>query len=169
MSMTGPNNQWAHAEYIENPVNKWSQCVQWEKVRYIQNVPSYVNLMYPVGKCWSHSKCTQPCDSNVPRGYMVITFKMSPSIWSQCAQWGHGDHIHNVPSDTVDIGVFSTPEYPSFMFWIGQIFLTFSLLVYDQEIFCNSGTKTLGDCQDIPVRNIVIGGFWLVCKAEYFK
>ena len=97
----GPNNQWAHAEYIENPVNKWSQCVQWAKIRYIQNVPSYVNIMCPVGKCWSHLKCTQPCDSNVPRGYMVITFTMSPSIWSQCAQWGHGDHIHNVPSDGI--------------------------------------------------------------------
>ena len=58
----GPNNQWAHAEYIENPVNKWSQCVQW-----VQNVPSYVNIMCPVGKCWSHLKCIQPCDSNVPR------------------------------------------------------------------------------------------------------
>ena len=36
-----------------------------------------------------------------PGGYMVITFKMSPSIWWQCAQWGHGDHIHNVPSDGI--------------------------------------------------------------------
>ena len=46
-----PNNQWVHAEYIENPVNKRSQCVQWAKIRYIQNVPSHVNLMCPAGKC----------------------------------------------------------------------------------------------------------------------
>ena len=48
------------------------------------------------------------------------------------------------------------------MSWIGQIFFTFSLLVYYWEIFCHSGTKILGDCQDIPVWNIVIRGFWLV-------
>ena len=63
---------------------------------------------------------------------------------------------------TLGIGIFSTLEYPLFISWIGQISFTFSLLVYYWETFCHSGTKILGDCQGIPVWNIVVRGFWFV-------
>ena len=32
---------------------------------------------------------------------MLITFTMYPGMWPQCAQWGHGDHIWNVPINVI--------------------------------------------------------------------
>ena len=57
--------------------------------------------MCPVGKNQIHSKCTQSCEFNVPSGQMLITFKMYPAMWLQCAQGIHGDHIYNVPINLI--------------------------------------------------------------------
>ena len=46
---------------------------------------------------------------------------------------------------TVGIRLFSAPEYLRFMRRLGQILLTFSVLVYYRKISCNIATKMLGN------------------------
>jgi len=103
----GPNTHWVHGKNIESAVNMWLQCAQQSNVEHILNIPCHVTPICPVGTCWVHFECAQPCDSNVPSGQTIGhilnvpshvtpmypvgkqsgTFWMFGEIQSQCAQW----------------------------------------------------------------------------------
>jgi len=49
----------------------WLQYAQWLNVEYILNIPCHVTPICPVGTCWVHFECAQPCDSNEPSGQTI--------------------------------------------------------------------------------------------------
>ena len=49
----------------------------------------HVTQMCPVIKCWVHFEYTLLCNPDMPSGYILSTFWMSPAIWLQCTQWAN--------------------------------------------------------------------------------
>ena len=66
---------------------------QWVNCDCFLNVSINLPTFYPLGILWSLFKCAHQFAHKMITGYIVITFAMCPSIWSQFAQRSLFDQI----------------------------------------------------------------------------